>query len=81
MRDGDTVVGLAPLFRSRVGSGPLASTVLQRLNPDAGDYGGMLLGPPAIGFMADWFSLSTALTSVAALAATAAAIGAATRRA
>ena len=44
VRDGATVVGLAPLFRSRVGSGPLASTVLQRLNPDAGDYGGMLLG-------------------------------------
>ncbi|MGW3264889.1 MFS transporter [Streptomyces sp. NPDC001056] len=43
-------------------------------------YGGMLLGPPAIGFMADWFSLPTALTSVAALAAVAALIGVATRR-
>lgn len=43
-------------------------------------YGGMLLGPPAIGFMADWFSLPTALTSVAALAAVAAVIGFATRR-
>lgn len=43
-------------------------------------YGGMLLGPPAIGFMADWFSLPTALTSVAALAAVAAAIGFTTRR-
>ncbi|GAA3839883.1 MFS transporter [Streptomyces phyllanthi] len=43
-------------------------------------YGGMLLGPPAIGFMADWFSLPTALTSVAALAAVAAAVGSAVRR-
>ncbi|MGW0998148.1 MFS transporter [Streptomyces sp. NPDC002523] len=44
-------------------------------------YGGMLLGPPAIGFMTDWFSLATALTSVAALAAVAALIGATTHRA
>lgn len=44
-------------------------------------YGGLLLGPPAIGFMADWYSLPTALTSVAVLAATAALIGFATRRA
>ncbi|GHH09058.1 MFS transporter [Streptomyces lanatus] len=43
-------------------------------------YGGMLLGPPAIGFMADWFSLSVALTSVAVLAAIATLIGVATRR-
>ncbi|QIJ61159.1 MFS transporter [Streptomyces sp. JB150] len=43
-------------------------------------YGGMLLGPPAIGFMADWFSLPAALTSVAVLAALAALIGLTTRR-
>lgn len=42
-------------------------------------YGGMLLGPPAIGFMADWLSLPTALTTVAALAATAAVIALLTR--
>jgi hypothetical protein len=41
----------------------------------------MLLGPPAIGFMADWLSLPAALTSVAALAGAAALIGASTRRA
>jgi hypothetical protein len=35
----------------------------------------MLLGPPAIGFMADWFSLPAALTSVAVLAGIAAVIG------
>jgi MFS family permease len=44
-------------------------------------YGGMLLGPPAIGFMADWFSLPAALTSVAVLAAVAVLIAVATRRA
>ena len=43
-------------------------------------YGGMLLGPPAIGFMADWFSLPAAMTSVAILAAVAGAVGFATRR-
>jgi hypothetical protein len=41
----------------------------------------MLLGPPAIGFMADWFSLPAALTSVAALAAVAVLVAVATRRA
>jgi hypothetical protein len=41
----------------------------------------MLLGPPAIGFMAEWFSLPTALTSVAVLAAVASAIGYGARRA
>ncbi len=42
-------------------------------------YGGMLLGPPAIGFMADWYSLPAALTSVAVLAAVATTIGFTTR--
>ncbi|MGW5422515.1 MFS transporter [Streptomyces sp. NPDC003943] len=42
-------------------------------------YGGMLLGPPAIGFLADWFSLPVALTTVAALAAGAAVMGYASR--
>jgi hypothetical protein len=41
----------------------------------------MLLGPPPISFVADWFSLPAALTSVAALAAVAALIGYATRHA
>ncbi|MFF9287304.1 MFS transporter [Streptomyces griseosporeus] len=76
-----TGLGLANLFPvavERAGSlaGPggvaLASTL---------GYGGMLLGPPAIGFMADWFSLPVALTSVAVLAATAAAVAFTTRRA
>ncbi|MGW1493280.1 MFS transporter [Streptomyces sp. NPDC002402] len=43
-------------------------------------YGGMLLGPPAIGFLADWFSLPVALTTVAALAGGAALIGYSARR-
>jgi CelD/BcsL family acetyltransferase involved in cellulose biosynthesis len=37
------VVGIAPLYRSRVGVGPLATSTLLRINHDAGDYGGMLL--------------------------------------
>ncbi|MFI1393777.1 MFS transporter [Streptomyces sp. NPDC020681] len=44
-------------------------------------YGGMLLGPPAIGFVADWFSLPVALTTVAALAAAAAVTGYSARHA
>ncbi|MGI5400665.1 MFS transporter [Streptomyces sp. CA-135486] len=44
-------------------------------------YGGMLLGPPAIGFLADAFTLSVALTTVAALAGGAALIGYAARNA
>jgi MFS family permease len=44
-------------------------------------YGGMLLGPPAIGFMADWWSLPAALTSVAVLAAVAVAVTSLNRRA
>jgi CelD/BcsL family acetyltransferase involved in cellulose biosynthesis len=43
VRDAQGVVGIAPLYRSRVGVGPLATTVLQRINHDSGDYGGMLL--------------------------------------
>ncbi|MET9847664.1 MFS transporter [Streptomyces ossamyceticus] len=44
-------------------------------------YLGMLLGPPTIGFLAEWHSLPAALTSVAALAAFASAIAFATRHA
>ncbi|MEV6792935.1 MFS transporter [Streptomyces sp. NPDC051320] len=44
-------------------------------------YGGMLLGPPVIGILADRLSLPVALTTVALLAATAALIGCATRHA
>ncbi|MDN3025737.1 MFS transporter [Streptomyces sp. S.PB5] len=73
-------LGLANLFpvaveRAGTLAGPTGVATASTLG-----YGGMLLGPPAIGFMADWFSLSTALTSVAVLAATAAAIGFGTRR-
>ncbi|MFI2760751.1 MFS transporter [Streptomyces echinatus] len=75
-----TGLGLANLFpvaveRAGALAGPSGVAVASTLG-----YGGMLLGPPAIGFMAGWFSLPTALTSVAALAAVAAVIGAATRR-
>ncbi|MFF7451708.1 MULTISPECIES: MFS transporter [unclassified Streptomyces] len=74
-------LGLANLFpvaveRAGTLAGPTGVAIASTLG-----YGGMLLGPPAIGFMADWFSLSAALTSVAALAAVAAAIGLTTHRA
>jgi len=76
-----TGIGLANIFpvaveRAGALAGPSGVAVASTLG-----YGGMLLGPPAIGFMADWYSLPTALTSVAALAALAAVIGFATRRA
>ncbi|MFF7791328.1 MFS transporter [Streptomyces sp. NPDC007991] len=76
-----TGIGLANLFpvaveRAGALAGPGGVATASTLG-----YGGMLLGPPAIGFMADWFSLPAALTSVAILAAVAALIGFATRRA
>ncbi|MFH9005939.1 MFS transporter [Streptomyces afghaniensis] len=76
-----TGIGLANLFpvaveRAGALAGPSGVATASTLG-----YGGMLLGPPAIGFMADWFSLPAALTSVAVLAAVAALIGFATRRA
>ncbi|MFJ9963570.1 MFS transporter [Streptomyces avermitilis] len=75
-----TGLGLANLFpvaveRAGALAGPSGVAIASTLG-----YGGMLLGPPAIGFMADWYSLPTALTSVAALAAVAAVIGFVTRR-
>ncbi|MET7683889.1 MFS transporter [Streptomyces sp. NPDC005423] len=75
-----TGLGLANLFpvaveRAGALAGPSGVAIASTLG-----YGGMLLGPPAIGFMADWFSLPTALTSVAILSAVAALIGFVTRR-
>ncbi|MGW0731952.1 MFS transporter [Streptomyces sp. NPDC002851] len=75
-----TGLGLANVFpvaveRAGALAGPTGVAAASTLG-----YGGMLLGPPAIGFMADWFSLPVALTSVAALAALAALIGFTTRR-
>lgn len=43
-------------------------------------HGGMLFGPVTIGFLAEWTSLSWALTSVAAPAGAAAAVAFAARR-
>ncbi|MEU1342476.1 MFS transporter [Streptomyces sp. NPDC005827] len=74
-----TGLGLANLFpvaveRAGALAGPSGVATASTLG-----YGGMLLGPPAIGFLADWTSLPTALTSVAVLAAVATLIGVATR--
>ncbi|MFF4353101.1 MFS transporter [Streptomyces sp. NPDC001530] len=76
-----TGLGLANLFpvaveRAGTHAGPDGVAIASTLG-----YGGMLLGPPAIGFMADWYSLPIALTSVAVLAASAAVIGFMTSRA
>ncbi|MFF9074690.1 MFS transporter [Streptomyces sp. NPDC014735] len=74
-----TGLGLANIFPvavSRAGevSGPSGVAAASTLG-----YGGMLLGPPTIGFLADWFSLPTALTTVALLASAAAVLGYAAR--
>ncbi|MEU9892700.1 MFS transporter [Streptomyces phaeochromogenes] len=76
-----TGIGLANIFpiaveRAGALAGPSGVAIASTFG-----YGGMLLGPPAIGFMADWFSLPIALTSVATLAAVAAVIGYGTRQA
>ncbi|WP_228978915.1 MFS transporter [Streptomyces sp. DH12] len=70
-----TGLGLANIFpvavaRAGALAGPAGVAAASTLG-----YGGMLLGPPVIGFLAEWFSLPVALTSVAVLAAGAAVIG------
>ena len=74
-----TGLGLANIFPIAIGragalAGPSGVAAASTLG-----YGGMLLGPVAIGFLAEWFSLTTALTSVALLAAVAAAVAWTTR--
>ncbi|MFI5757186.1 MFS transporter [Streptomyces sp. NPDC051569] len=67
-------VGLANIFPVAIGrAGALAGAGGVAAASTLG-YGGMLLGPPAIGFLADWFSLPLALTTVALLASAAAVI-------
>ena len=66
-----TGLGLANIFpvaiaRAGEAGGPQGVAVASTVG-----YGGMLLGPPAIGFLAEAFTLPSALTSVAALAAVA----------
>ncbi|GGQ27622.1 MFS transporter [Streptomyces roseolilacinus] len=70
-----TGLGLANIFpvavdRAGALAGPAGVAAASTLG-----YGGMLLGPPVIGFLADWFSLPAALTTVALLSAAAAVIG------
>jgi MFS family permease len=69
-----TGLGLANLFpvavaRAGALAGPGGIAAASTLG-----YGGMLIGPVAIGFLAEWFSLTAALTTVALLAALAAAV-------
>lgn len=69
-----TGLGLANIFPVAIGqAGALAGAGGVAAASTLG-YGGMLIGPVAIGFLAEWFSLTTALTSVAALAALAAVV-------
>ncbi|MEV0261849.1 MFS transporter [Streptomyces sp. NPDC050617] len=75
-----TGIGLANIFPVAIGragelAGPSGVAAASTLG-----YGGMLLGPPAIGFLADRWSLPTALTTVALLAAVAALIACLTRK-
>ncbi|MFF5565372.1 MFS transporter [Streptomyces sp. NPDC012623] len=73
-------LGLANIFPVAIGrAGALAGPGGVAAASTLG-YGGMLLGPPAIGFLSDWFTLPLALTTVALLAAAAAAIGYAARK-
>jgi predicted MFS family arabinose efflux permease len=70
-----TGLGLANLFpvavaRAGALTGPGGVAAASTLG-----YGGMLLGPVAIGFLAEWFSLTAALTTVALLAVVAAGVG------
>ncbi|MDT0347198.1 MFS transporter [Streptomyces sp. DSM 44938] len=67
-----TGLGLANVFPITIGqagalAGPRGVAAASTLG-----YGGMLAGPVAIGFLAEWFSLATALTTVALLSAVAA---------
>ncbi|MCK8680774.1 MFS transporter [Streptomyces lichenis] len=76
-----TGLGLANLFpvaidRAGALAGPDGVAAASTLG-----YGGMLLGPPAIGFLAEWLSLPLALTTVALLAGAAALTGYAVRNA
>lgn len=69
-----TGLGLANLFPTAIAragafTGPSGVAVASTLG-----YGGMLMGPPSIGFLADAVGLPVALTTVSALAALAAGI-------
>ncbi|WP_408055542.1 MFS transporter [Streptomyces radicis] len=66
-----TGLGLANIFPVAIGqagalAGPRGVAAASTLG-----YGGLLLGPVAIGFLADWFSLPAAMTTVALLSAVA----------
>ncbi|MFG3255182.1 MFS transporter [Streptomyces sp. NPDC048172] len=76
-----TGIGLANVFPIAIGrAGALAGPQGVAAASTFG-YGGILLGPVAIGFLADWFSLTTALLTVALLAAFASVVAWATRHA
>jgi MFS family permease len=68
-------LGLSNIFPVAIGragalSGPNGVAVASTLG-----YGGLLIGPPVIGFLSDWLSMPVALITVSILAALAAALG------
>jgi MFS family permease len=74
-----TGLGLANLFPATIArAGLLAGSAAVALTSTLG-YGGFLLGPPAIGFLASEFGLPAALTTISFLALLAAAIAYASR--
>ncbi len=74
-----TGLGLANLFPATIArAGLLAGSAGVALTSTLG-YGGFLLGPPAIGFLASEFGLPAALTTVSFLALLAAAIASTSR--
>jgi hypothetical protein len=74
-----TGLGLANLFPATIArAGLLAGSAGVALTSTLG-YGGFLLGPPAIGFLASEFGLPAALTTISFLALLAAAIAYASR--
>jgi len=42
-RDSDGVAAIAPLQESVIGVGPVRTRVVERINPEAGDYGGIIV--------------------------------------
>jgi MFS family permease len=76
-----TGLGLANIFPVAIGRAGALSGANGVAAASALGYGGMLLGPPVIGFLAEGLSLPLALATVSVLAALAAAVARAARHA
>ena len=76
-----TGLGLANIFPIAIGQAGALTGPSEVAAASTLGYGGMLAGPVAIGFLADWLTLSAALTTVALLSALAAVVTLVTREA